>query len=42
MNEAGAEKFGEILSMLEKLGQKVADKDVMIAAIAISKVKISL
>ena len=37
MDETGAEKFGEVLSKLEKLGQKIADKDVMIAAIAMSK-----
>jgi tRNA(fMet)-specific endonuclease VapC len=37
MDEIGAEKFGEVLSKLEKLGQKIADKDVMIAAIAMSK-----
>jgi tRNA(fMet)-specific endonuclease VapC len=37
MDEIGAEKFGEVLSKLEKLGQKIAGKDVMIAAIAMSK-----
>jgi tRNA(fMet)-specific endonuclease VapC len=37
MDEAGAEKFGEILSKLEKQGQKIADRDIMIAAIAVSK-----
>ena len=37
MDEIGAEKFGEVLSKLEKLGQKISDKDVMIAAIAMSK-----
>ncbi len=37
MDELGAEKLGEILSELDKLGQKIADRDVMIAAIAISK-----
>lgn len=37
MDEIGAEKFGEILSKLDKQGQKIADRDVLIAAIAISK-----
>jgi len=37
MNEHGAEKFGQILSTLDKSGQKINDRDVMIAAIAISK-----
>ena len=37
MNEQGAERFGEILGILDKRGQKINDRDVMIAAIAISK-----
>jgi tRNA(fMet)-specific endonuclease VapC len=37
MNENGAQKFGELLSKLEKTGQKISDRDVLIAAIAISK-----
>ena len=37
MNERGAEKFGQILSALDKNGQKISDRDIMIAAIAISK-----
>lgn len=37
MNEHGAEKFGQILSTLDKMGQKTNDRDVLIAAIAISK-----
>jgi tRNA(fMet)-specific endonuclease VapC len=37
MNERGAEKFGEILSTLDQKGQKINDRDVMIAAIAMSK-----
>jgi predicted nucleic acid-binding protein len=37
MDEQGAEKFGEIMNFLDKKGQKVADRDVLIAAIAISK-----
>ncbi len=37
LDEVSPEKFGEILSKLEKMGQKIEDKDVMIAAIAISK-----
>lgn len=37
MNERAAEEFGEILSALDKKGQKINDRDVMIAAIAISK-----
>jgi tRNA(fMet)-specific endonuclease VapC len=36
MDEFSAEKFGEILSKLDKQGQKIADRDVMIAAIAIT------
>jgi predicted nucleic acid-binding protein len=37
MNEQGAEKFGELVSRLEKTGRKISDRDVLIAAIAISK-----
>ena len=37
MNERGAEKFGQILSALDKNGQKISDRDLMIAAIALSK-----
>jgi tRNA(fMet)-specific endonuclease VapC len=37
MNEHGAEKFGQILSALDQAGQKTNDRDVLIAAIAISK-----
>jgi tRNA(fMet)-specific endonuclease VapC len=36
MNEAGAEKFGEIRYNLQKTGQIIADRDIMIAAIALS------
>ena len=37
MNERGAEKFGQILSTLEKNGPKISDIDTMTAAIATSK-----
>jgi predicted nucleic acid-binding protein len=37
MDQVGAEKFGEILRKLDKAGQKTADRDVMTAAIALSK-----
>jgi tRNA(fMet)-specific endonuclease VapC len=37
MDERDAEKFGELASFLEKSGKKVSDRDVLIAAIAISK-----
>ncbi|MCL5949830.1 MAG: type II toxin-antitoxin system VapC family toxin [Candidatus Bathyarchaeota archaeon] len=37
MNERGAEKFGQILSALDENGQKISDRDTMIAAIATSK-----
>ncbi len=37
MNEYGAEKFGQLLGALDKGGQMVNDRDVLIAAIAISK-----
>lgn len=36
MDARGAEKFGEILYTLEKTGQRVHDRDVLIGAIAIS------
>ena len=36
-NESGAQKFGELLSRLEKAGKKTSDRDVLIAAIALSK-----
>ena len=37
LNEDGAQKFGELLSRLEKSGKTISDRDVLIAAIAISK-----
>jgi tRNA(fMet)-specific endonuclease VapC len=37
MNEQGAEKFGEILSTLERTDQIIPDRDILIAAISISK-----
>ncbi len=37
MNESGAQKFGELLRRLEKSGKKISDRDVLIAAIALSK-----
>ena len=37
LDETSAEKFGELMAKLEKQGQKIADKDVLIAAITISK-----
>ena len=37
MDELAAEEFGELLSSLEKSGKKISDRDVLIAAIAISK-----
>jgi tRNA(fMet)-specific endonuclease VapC len=37
MNERGAQKFGEFLNWLDKTGKKISDRDVLIAAIAISK-----
>ena len=37
MNESAAQKFGELLSRLEKSGKTISDRDVLIAAIAISK-----
>jgi len=36
-NESGAQKFGELLSRLEKARKKTSDRDVLIAAIALSK-----
>lgn len=37
MNESGAQKFGELLRRLEKSGAKISDRDILIAAIALSK-----
>ena len=37
MDENGAQKFGELLNKLEKSGKKIADRDILIAAIALSK-----
>jgi tRNA(fMet)-specific endonuclease VapC len=37
MNIQGAEKFGEILSALEKKGQRISDRDLLIGAISISQ-----
>ena len=37
MNEEGARMFGEILSILEKKGQKIPDRDILIGAISLSK-----
>jgi len=37
MDLRSAEKFGQLLAVLDKAGQKVNDRDVLIAAIAISK-----
>ena len=37
MDQASAEKFGEIKTELEGKGQKIDDRDIMIGAIAISK-----
>ena len=37
MDDAGAEKFGEIKSSLAKTGQLVADRDVLTAAILLAK-----
>jgi tRNA(fMet)-specific endonuclease VapC len=36
MDAKSAEKFGEILSLLDDSGQRVSDRDVLISAIAIS------
>jgi predicted nucleic acid-binding protein len=37
MNQEGAKKFGEILSTLEKKGQTIHDRDILIGAISLSK-----
>jgi len=37
MDEHGAEKFGQLLSTLDQTGQKINDRDVLIASIALSK-----
>ncbi len=37
LNEIGAQKFGELLYRLERDGKKISDRDVLIAAIALSK-----
>ena len=37
LNEDGAQKFGELLTRLEQSGKRISDRDVLIAAIAISK-----
>jgi tRNA(fMet)-specific endonuclease VapC len=37
MDERGAERFGEILAKLDRTGQKIAERDVMIASIALSR-----
>jgi tRNA(fMet)-specific endonuclease VapC len=37
MNEEGAKMFGEILSALEKKGQTIPDRDILIGAISLSK-----
>ena len=37
MNPEGAKMFGEILSTLEKKGQVIPDRDILIAAISLSK-----
>ena len=37
MNEEGAKMFGEILSTLEKKGQTIPDRDILIGAISLSK-----
>jgi tRNA(fMet)-specific endonuclease VapC len=37
MNVACAKKFGELLNKLEKTGQKIPDRDILIAAIAITR-----
>jgi tRNA(fMet)-specific endonuclease VapC len=36
MNETAAEKFGQIYSSIEKRGQVISDRDVMIASIALA------
>ena len=37
MNQEGAKMFGEILSILEKKGQTIPDRDILIGAISLSK-----
>jgi predicted nucleic acid-binding protein len=37
MNPEGAKMFGEILSTLEKKGQLISDRDILIGAISLSK-----
>ena len=37
MNQEGAKMFGEILSTLEKKGQTIPDRDILIGAISLSK-----
>lgn len=37
MNQEGAKLFGEILSALEKKGQTIPDRDILIGAISLSK-----
>jgi tRNA(fMet)-specific endonuclease VapC len=37
MNPEGARKFGEILSLMEKNGQTIPDRDILIGAISLSK-----
>jgi predicted nucleic acid-binding protein len=37
MNQKGAKMFGEILSTLEKKGQTIPDRDILIGAISLSK-----
>jgi predicted nucleic acid-binding protein len=37
MNQEGAKMFGEILSTLEKRGQTIPDRDILIGAISLSK-----
>src|SRR4030066_2503549 len=36
LSEEGAQKFGDLLNRLEKSGKRIPDRDVLIAAIAIS------
>jgi len=37
LDKYGAEKFGQLLASLDQAGQKINDRDVLIAAIAMSK-----
>jgi tRNA(fMet)-specific endonuclease VapC len=37
MGEKAAETYGKLLSRLEKTGKKISDRDILIAAIAISE-----